>query len=52
MRDQHLCQPCRRQEQICSAKAVDHIQAKSFGKMDKERDLEAICDECHKKYRA
>ncbi|WP_235667840.1 HNH endonuclease [Candidatus Williamhamiltonella defendens] len=52
MRDHHLCQPCRRQGQICAAKAVDYIKAKAFGKMDKERDLEEICDECHKKYRA
>ncbi|ATW33664.1 HNH endonuclease [Candidatus Williamhamiltonella defendens] len=47
-RDNYLCQPCWRQGVIRSAQAVDHIQAKAFGGTDEERNLEAICHECHK----
>ena len=47
-RDCGLCQPCRQAGRVTVAQAVDHIVPKSQGGTDDLRNLQSICDECHR----
>ncbi|GGH24501.1 HNH endonuclease [Cribrihabitans marinus] len=60
-RDLHLCQPCLSRSRTTAADAVDHIINKASATADEmitldgvrmhfddERNLQAICNECHK----
>ncbi|WP_417315679.1 HNH endonuclease [Cycloclasticus pugetii] len=46
-RDQHLCQPCKRQAKVSPASQVDHIIPESEGGPTVPSNLEAICTPCH-----
>jgi len=48
VRDNYLCQPCKRKGAITAANIVDHIKAKAHGGTDDPSNLEATCDPCHK----
>lgn len=48
VRDNYLCQTCKRAKTITAANAVDHIKPKSQGGTDNMNNLEAICNDCHK----
>lgn len=47
-RDKGLCQPCLKQQRLSQATSVDHIVPKAMGGTDSSRNLQAICDPCHK----
>jgi len=47
-RDKGLCQPCLRHNVLTQATQVDHIAPKAKGGTDDERNLQAICEDCHK----
>lgn len=47
-RDNWLCQVCMSTGQVSQASAVDHIKPKSKGGTDDERNLQSICETCHK----
>lgn len=47
-RDASLCQPCKARGHITLAAEVDHITPIHQGGSDDERNLQAICAECHK----
>jgi 5-methylcytosine-specific restriction protein A len=47
-RDCGLCQPCKAHGRLTVAHAVDHIVSKANGGTDAERNLQAICETCHK----
>lgn len=47
-RDCSLCQTCKRKGRITLATEVDHITALDNGGSNDDRNLEAICAECHK----
>jgi 5-methylcytosine-specific restriction protein A len=47
-RDKGLCQVCLAAGRYRPAKAVDHVVSKSAGGSDDERNLQSICDPCHK----
>ena len=47
-RDASLCQPCKARGHITLAAEVDHITPIHQGGDDDERNLQAICSECHK----
>ncbi|HYG05331.1 MAG TPA: HNH endonuclease signature motif containing protein [Stenotrophomonas sp.] len=48
-RDQHLCQPCKAQGRYTEATQVDHIVPQAEGGTDDRVNLQAICDDCHKR---
>jgi 5-methylcytosine-specific restriction enzyme A len=47
VRDNHLCQSCRRIGLVTPASIVDHITPKAKGGTDDIANLEAICRGCH-----
>jgi 5-methylcytosine-specific restriction protein A len=49
MRDDGLCQPCRRNQIATAASEVDHIIAKGLGGTDDTDNLQSICKPCHKR---
>ena len=46
-RDNHLCQPCKRNGRLTPAREVHHIKAKAHGGTDEMSNLISICQECH-----
>lgn len=48
VRDDWLCQPCKRKGRLTPAVEVDHVIPKSQGGTDDDDNLQAICDPCHK----
>jgi len=48
VRDNGLCQPCLRKGRPEIAKEVDHIIPRSKGGTEDDKNLQAICTECHK----
>lgn len=46
-RDQHLCQPCKRNGRLTPAREVDHITPKARGGKDELSNTQAICKPCH-----
>ena len=48
-RDAGLCQVCLRTGLLTPAQEVDHIKPRSKGGTHDERNLQAICRECHVK---
>lgn len=48
-RDEGICQTCRREARLSIASQVDHIIPLNQGGKDVDNNLEAICDECHKR---
>lgn len=49
MRDFQICQPCTRNNRVTLATEVDHIIPKAKGGTDDLSNLQAICEDCHKK---
>lgn len=47
-RDCGLCQACRRSGALTLATQVDHITALRDGGSNDDRNLQALCDACHK----
>jgi 5-methylcytosine-specific restriction protein A len=47
-RDHGLCQPCLTKGDTTIATAVDHRLQKADGGTDDEKNLQAICDSCHR----
>lgn len=48
LRDNGLCQPCRRRDLVTPATDVDHITPRFEGGTDDDGNLQAICPDCHK----
>ncbi|MFW5407729.1 HNH endonuclease [Pectobacterium brasiliense] len=49
MRDNYVCQECRRNDIGTPATHVDHIIAKAHGGTDDDENLESLCAPCHRK---
>ena len=47
-RDSGLCQEHYRNKKIVAGSTVDHILNKASGGTDEMRNLELLCNECHK----
>jgi len=47
-RDKGLCQPCLSGGRVTPATDVDHVIPKFEGGTDKDSNLQAICNPCHK----
>ena len=47
-RDNHLCQPCKRQGKTTPARECDHVIPKAKGGDDRQSNLQAICRACHR----
>ena len=43
-----LCRSCGEQHRVRAATTVDHITPKSRGGSDDPKNLQPLCDECHK----
>lgn len=48
-RDLWLCQPCLSKGRPTQATQVDHLTPKAKGGTDAEDNLQAICEDCHKR---
>lgn len=47
-RDAYLCQPCKAKGKYIKATTVDHIKAKEHGGTDALRNLQSLCEPCHR----
>lgn len=47
VRDNYLCQPCRKDDRITLATEVDHIVPQFEGGGEGDVNLQSICGECH-----
>lgn len=47
VRDNGLCQPCKRKGRVTLMADVDHIKPKAQGGTDDESNLQCICIACH-----
>lgn len=48
MRDKYLCQECLRKGRPIQATNVDHIRPKSAGGTDDPKNLQSLCELCHR----